>query len=211
MYDRKLLGDNTEESISKPRIEHVPALITASFSTILHLNWCESIISHLPKHKQLPLHLLTVHLQLWLVLRRHEAVQGMSFEDAGDFFFILAWLTHNLCVYIGLCQCRQFPAMKKKQKLQRALWFSFYSLFSPSLFTVRFSAHSQTPEIKCCSLLFCQCTDTLSGADIPLPVVVLYYKAIQLFYFFPARDLHTTSRLLTSSTLKKKVNSMPHS
>lgn len=147
MHDRKLLGDNTEESISKPRTGACPALITASSSTILHLNWCESIISHLPKHKQLPLHLLTVHLQLWLVLRRHEAVQGKSFKDAGEFFFILAWLTHNLCVYTGSCQHRQFPAMKKKQKLQSALWLSLYSLFFPSLLTVHFSAHSQTPEL----------------------------------------------------------------
>lgn len=119
--DRCMIGNSWVTTLKRASqsqgLERVPALIDASFSTILHLNRCESIISHFPRHKQLPLHLLTMHLQFWLVLRRHEAVQGKSFKDAGEFFFIPAWLTHNRCVYTGLCQHCQLPAMKKKQKL----------------------------------------------------------------------------------------------
>lgn len=155
-------------------LEQVPALITASFSTILHLNWCESIISHLPKHKQLPLHLLTMHLQLWLVLRRHEVLQGKSFKDAGEFFFILAWLTHNLCVYTGLCQHRQFPAMKKKQKLQSAPGLAFTASFllhcsqcisQPTVrAVVSFSVSTKTPRMEqiSCYLLLCCITKLFS-------------------------------------------------
>lgn len=89
--DRCMIGNSWVTTLKREAqsqgLEHVPALIDASFSTILHLNWCESIISHFPKHKQLPLHLLTMHLQFWLVLRRHEVVKGKSFKDARESFF----------------------------------------------------------------------------------------------------------------------------
>lgn len=49
MYDRKLLGDNTTETISKPRTRAHPCSYHASFSVVLHLNLCESIIQSFSK------------------------------------------------------------------------------------------------------------------------------------------------------------------
>ena len=89
-----MIGNSWVTTLKRPSqnqgLEHIPVLINASFSMVLHLNWCESIIQSFSKAHTVA---ATTTIRAFAVLTLAEkarVVQGKNFKDAGEFCFVLA-------------------------------------------------------------------------------------------------------------------------